>query len=378
MSSSRHLAQHIHISSADDSPTPSPTTPASMTPSRPSSRPQVLEDHEGQGRGRLAPLPRSRPRRRPGEVQPVESRTSRPQAGRQPPPAAPRHAEGKRILQLLSNRHIAMMQPKESSAAPKDVPSSGSSSSASPSPPRTPPLTRVPSSYVYIDVLPDTGAPSPAAPVPLLPASPACPSANTFSSGPRTLRSIDPTVTFLARAPLAAQSAFRVLRGGVPVHAERTELELLSSSCMPAPQWPSEMECTFLYRTAFVPAFWDMLCACPDPSSYTIVQEIVRTGDAHGTEDVLLSIPLAHAHARAHSELGTAFDELLLFGGALTPALLHRDEDGYASSSLPPSPLDLAAPPDAWHHPPPALLCAGFAEADPDAPFSYLRAGAAC
>ena len=85
------------------------------------------------------------------------------------------------------------------------------------------------------------------------------------ASGPRVLRHIDPTVTFLSRAALQAFSSFQVSHvtaqlGQPPIHTERTELELLSSSCMPNAQWSSEIECTFLYRTPFVPRFWDSLC----------------------------------------------------------------------------------------------------------------------
>ena len=82
------------------------------------------------------------------------------------------------------------------------------------------------------------------------------------ASGPRVLRHIDPTVTFMSRAALQAYSSFKVMKvgaGSSALHSEQTELELLSSSCMPG-SWSSEIECTFLYRTAFVPRFWDSLC----------------------------------------------------------------------------------------------------------------------
>ena len=89
------------------------------------------------------------------------------------------------------------------------------------------------------------------------------------ASGPRVLRHIDPSVTFMSRAPLAAHSCFKVSRlGAGHVHTERTELEMLSSSWMPMPQWPSEMECTFLYRTQFVPRFWETLCRAAGKLNY--------------------------------------------------------------------------------------------------------------
>ena len=251
-----------------------------------------------------------------------------------------------------------MMQPKSAqaqsrtdSASPRPTTAGSSSSSSAPpaaaSASSSTQPTRVPTSYVVIDVLPDPGTPPPRlpslsplatssmapptfpstiasfVPTPSSPTSSAGPSASMGlglnASGPRVLRHIDPTVTFMSRAALQAFSSFKVTHVGAqigqpPIHTERTDLELLSSSCMPMPQWSSEIECTFLYRTPFVPRFWDSLCRMPgtriplpnffriyfaykrptDPSKYTVLQEIVRTGAAeggqHAPEDVLLSI----------------------------------------------------------------------------------------
>ena len=194
-----------------------------------------------------------------------------------------------------------MMQPKSAQnqsrtdAAENRPSTSGSTSSAStssgPAASTSTPPARVPTSYVYIDVLPDPGTPPPRLPsLSSMPSSPLSPTAVTSSAiasfvptpgsptspdagmglglnspGPRVLRHIDPTVTFMSRAALQAHSCFKVTKAGAipgqaPVHTERTELELLSSSCMPMPQWSSEIQCTFLYRTPFVPRFWDSLC----------------------------------------------------------------------------------------------------------------------
>ncbi|KAI1786632.1 hypothetical protein LXA43DRAFT_50301 [Ganoderma leucocontextum] len=364
--------------------------------------------------------------------------------------------EGKRILQQLSSRHLAMMQPKSAQnqshtdAAENRPSTSGSTSSASassgPAGSSSTPPARVPTSYVYIDVLPDPGTPPLRLPaLSSIPSSPLSPTAATSSaiasfvptpgsptspdagmglglnsSGPRVLRHIDPTVTFMSRAALQAYSCFKVMKAGsapgqAPVHTERTELELLSSSCMPMPQWSSEIQCTFLYRTPFVPRFWDSLCRASDPSAYTVLQEIIRIGapeaDQHAPEDVLLSIvyqfnnvthtpPLSpdtptfssdasrpgtagsHFSSEGTPELGAELDDMMMFNYPLgpplshgmhgsfssshhmhsgvdvkTPALIHADEDAY--SSLPPtptSPFDLAGPGGGWpnhhhHHP---------------------------
>ncbi|GBE80894.1 hypothetical protein SCP_0306150 [Sparassis crispa] len=302
-------------------------------------------------------------------------------------------AEGKRILQLLSSRHIAMMHPSKAES-PKDVAPNNSASdlpgntpsSTAPSPP--------PCSYVSIDVIPDNGLQQPASLTPLTSygAGPSSSTSPSPSSTPRTLRSIDPTVTFMSRTPLTAYSSFRVLQNDRRVHEERTELELCSSSCMPAPVWGAPMECTFLYKTLFVPQFWQRLCDCNDPTSYTIVQEIVRSCNPSQSaqtpvEEVLLSVvyqfnspastpplsPQASSFgdadpspfsAESSPEVGSEFDELLMYGAlespatvqtassghggfasiAGTPQLLHRDDEGYVS--LPPSPLNLNSPSD--------------------------------
>lgn len=203
------------------------------------------------------------------------------------------------VLQQLSSRHMAMMQPKSAqsqsradSSADRPSTAGGSSSSSPLSGPAgsISQPTRVPTSYVSIDVLPDPGTPPPRlpslssmsssplmppaapstiasfVPTPSSPTSPASPSSMGLglnTSGPRVLRHIDPTVTFMSRAALQAYSSFKVMKIGAgqqPIHCEQTELELLSSSCMPGSQWTTEIECTFLYRTPFVPRFWDSLC----------------------------------------------------------------------------------------------------------------------
>lgn len=195
-----------------------------------------------------------------------------------------------------------MMQPKSAqaqaqsssdSSSSSERPSTASSTSSTPAPPATPsiptvrstpaPVARTPSSYVCIDIIPDPGMPLPplrlpsigGMPMPVHAATPSTlanfvPSPTSSpsgmglglnTSGPRVLRHIDPSVTFMSRAPLTAYSTFRVSKNGAAnIHSEHTELEMLSSSCMPTAQWPSEMECTFLYRTQFVPRFWETLC----------------------------------------------------------------------------------------------------------------------
>lgn len=158
------------------------------------------------------------------------------------------------VLKLLSSRAAESPNPED------DVSASGAAVNT--------PLTSSPiCDQVTIDVLPadaywpygDFGTiPSP------VPASATTSSSSSNSSAPlnppRPLRTIDSTVTFRSGSPVNAYSSFRVLRNGECIHEEQTELEMRSSSCMPAQQWPSEMECTFYYSTRLVPKYWSTLC----------------------------------------------------------------------------------------------------------------------
>ncbi|KAI0644880.1 hypothetical protein C8Q79DRAFT_911633 [Trametes meyenii] len=465
------LAQHIHISSADDlSYSVSASSGINDTIQTIVTGRKCWKTMKGKGEVVWPPYLEAALVEGLEKYQPVESRTSR-SFGRFPmrnkfisdyifnvtgKRRTPKQvgsrlqqlrdtAEGKRILQQLSSRHLAMMQPKSAQTqsraeSPSDRPSTASSTSSTPAPSTTPSTSshsptppapaRVPSSYVCIDVIPDPGMPLPPLRLPSLnggslttptatpstlanfvPSPTSSPSGMGLglnTSGPRVLRHIDPSVTFMSRAPLAAHSSFKVSKNGTGhVHSERTELEMLSSSCMPMPQWPSEMECTFLYRTQFVPRFWETLCRSADPSTFTVVQEIVRSGAAeqHTPEDVLLSIvyqfnnvsatpplsPDSATFSDTASRPGTAgsqfsstgtpdltsdLDDIMMFNypldvptmhnslphslppihsttdmkSHLPPALIHADEDAYAS--LPPtptSPLELSTSQLGWH-----------------------------
>ncbi|TCD65389.1 hypothetical protein EIP91_002722 [Steccherinum ochraceum] len=221
--------------------------------------------------------------------------------------------EGKRILKLLSSRPAESPKPDEASSSPE---ASATPSAASPV-----------CDQVTIDVLPseaywpygDFGTiPSPQS------ATSAAASSSTTSPSPnnipRPLRAIDSTVTFRSRSPVNAYSSFRVLRDGQVFHREDTELEMRSSSCMPAQQWPAEMECIFYYSTRLVPRLWSTLCEKNDLTAYSIIQDIVRTPPASETEgstpptgETILSVvynfktvTTASYSSRAHSPASTS------------------------------------------------------------------------
>ncbi|KAH8103614.1 hypothetical protein BXZ70DRAFT_742591 [Cristinia sonorae] len=222
--------------------------------------------------------------------------------------------EGKRILKLLSSRPAD--SPKlEDEALPSDAPTNTPSS---PSPV---------CDQVTIDVLP-ADAYWPYGDFGTIPSPHSSSSGSASSSGtqsgpfntPRPLRAIDSTVTFRSGTPIQAYSAFRVLKNGHCIHTEDTELDMRSSSCMPAQQWLSEMECIFYYSTRLVPRYWRTLCEMHDLSTYSIVQNIVRTPSMNEADtmspvpsDVILSVVYnfklhpAHSYSstRAHSPAST-------------------------------------------------------------------------
>ncbi|KAJ7223395.1 hypothetical protein GGX14DRAFT_427433 [Mycena pura] len=145
--------------------------------------------------------------------------------------------------------------------------------SPAPVPAPTPPMPtpEIPRRVICIDIVP-RGQPAPARG--MLP--PALPSdgAIHISAHPRSLACIDPTVAFVARAPVGAgaQSRFRVCCGGEPVHAERVPLELVGGA-VPRPD-----AAALLYRTQLIPGYWHNIVASSDPTRYTIYHDVDVTG----------------------------------------------------------------------------------------------------
>ncbi|KAJ7661756.1 hypothetical protein B0H17DRAFT_1144563 [Mycena rosella] len=88
------------------------------------------------------------------------------------------------------------------------------------------------------------------------------------SDRPRRLRSINPTVTFMSQSPVAAQSRFTVYSNDLVLH---TETAPLAPAMAPAPDVSG-----FLYNTTLVPQYWKVISKSPDPTRFTIYQEVVR------------------------------------------------------------------------------------------------------
>ncbi|KAJ7217594.1 hypothetical protein C8J57DRAFT_1016058, partial [Mycena rebaudengoi] len=88
------------------------------------------------------------------------------------------------------------------------------------------------------------------------------------SDHPRRLGTINPTVAFTSQDPVIAQSRFTVHSEELVLHAETAPLVLVMDG---APQ-----ESGFLYSTAVVPEYWKIISESPDPTRFTIFQEVVN------------------------------------------------------------------------------------------------------
>ncbi|KAG1725006.1 uncharacterized protein EDB91DRAFT_117586 [Suillus paluster] len=94
------------------------------------------------------------------------------------------------------------------------------------------------------------------------------PSSNT----PCRMRDIDSTVTFASPSVVIAKSSYIIILDGAPIHSEDTKLECIG------PRFAGSMnpsnDGTLLYRTALVPKYWEILCKSPDPTIYSIIQDV--------------------------------------------------------------------------------------------------------
>ncbi|KAJ6496109.1 hypothetical protein C8R45DRAFT_985050 [Mycena sanguinolenta] len=89
------------------------------------------------------------------------------------------------------------------------------------------------------------------------------------SDHPRRLKSINPTISFTAPSPIVAHSRFTVYSEDLILHAETVPLGLV----MDHPhQWPG-----FLYCAQLVPKYWKVIVDSPDPTRFTIFQEVLGT-----------------------------------------------------------------------------------------------------
>ncbi|KAJ6468496.1 hypothetical protein C8R47DRAFT_804791 [Mycena vitilis] len=89
---------------------------------------------------------------------------------------------------------------------------------------------------------------------------------------PRRLQSIDPTVSFTSAMPIIAQSRFTVYSEDLILHAETVPLVLQMARAFHSPG--------FVYSTSLVPKYWQTILDSPDPTRFTIFQEVLKEDSA--------------------------------------------------------------------------------------------------
>jgi transcriptional enhancer factor len=126
-----------------------------------------------------------------------------------------------------------------------------------------------PPTMIFIDVLPPwSDRPDFDPSTEIAPSSPTYISEtgdNTFrpSVYPRSLWTIDPTVTFRSSSAINAYSTFNVSLNDVLIHTESTELKLLDSH--------PEGDDALLYSTPMVPRFWKTICQSDGKYEYAAI-----------------------------------------------------------------------------------------------------------
>jgi transcriptional enhancer factor len=98
---------------------------------------------------------------------------------------------------------------------------------------------------------------------------------------PRPICIIDPTVTFVSRSVISAQSSCLVLLDGATIHKEVTPLALAGSSSEPR----SEDNFPLMYGVKLVPNYWESLCRSPGKLLISTMSEY------HAESNIDIQIP---------------------------------------------------------------------------------------
>ncbi|TFK83852.1 hypothetical protein K466DRAFT_655020 [Polyporus arcularius HHB13444] len=205
---------------------------------------------------------------------------------------------GKHIMKAISDRHYDMMHP---SRPTNDMNMSDGSASGSG-------MMGASVNHVWISVPPSNqawplsngtyGQPPPSRPSEV---SVLGHSAYQWIE-PRSLRTIDPTVTFKSISPLPLFSSFSVICGNTVLHVDQPAVMGVRDAADGA---------SYLHYTKLAPGYWDTLCSCADLSSYTVIQEITKEGADLGQKPV--EVMAIHYHFTTSP------------AGALSPFTLNDD-----------------------------------------------------
>ncbi|KAJ7173177.1 hypothetical protein C8R46DRAFT_1082157 [Mycena filopes] len=148
------------------------------------------------------------------------------------------------------------------------------------------------------------------------------------SAQPRRLESINPTISFTspARIAVAAHSRFTVYSESLILHAETVPLVPLINDDAPG----------FLYSTSLVPKYWKVILDSPDPTRFTIFQEVLREED----NTILFSATYKFSYPSTHLSsppqygvgLGPASSHYGLYAAQSDDVLPSSDVTAYHSS----------------------------------------------
>ncbi|KAF7373018.1 TEA domain-containing protein [Mycena sanguinolenta] len=87
---------------------------------------------------------------------------------------------------------------------------------------------------------------------------------------PCRISSINPTVAFSSSSLIEAESRSAVYVAGRIVHTETTPLTLVASGHSPG----------FIYSTTLVSKYWEVISKSPDPTRFTVCQEVSKRVDS--------------------------------------------------------------------------------------------------
>ncbi|KAF7300768.1 TEA domain-containing protein [Mycena kentingensis (nom. inval.)] len=251
---------------------------------------------------------------------------------------------GKKLMHLLS----PFRQPYPDSSASSSSVSDGPSACTSPVSPilgadhphpfaaSAPPTPR--HTVVYIDILPPED-PSPSSILELPGASFGQSSWEDTSSGTaivhasdraRPLHTINPTVAFVSSAPAAlnAYSQFTVYAEDRIMHSTRVPL-------LPTPVSASEGSGTgTVYSAALVPEYWRTISESPDPTRFTIYQEVLKE-DHDDAETLIFSATYKFAYPECTTSRSTFGDERspVLHAAAVASLNANADMDALLSAA---------------------------------------------
>ncbi|KAI0350572.1 hypothetical protein OH77DRAFT_1068077 [Trametes cingulata] len=96
---------------------------------------------------------------------------------------------------------------------------------------------------------------------------------------PRPLSWIDPTVTFASSSQLPLYSRCIVTRGDTTVHVSGPVAMAVEAS-----------QERYAHSTELAPGYWGILCSCEDPSTYTILQEIMTEAEPADHSSAILRV----------------------------------------------------------------------------------------